>query len=271
MPRSFASLIFSLAVAPALCAQGLDIEPSLTLDTPMELRAEITPIVWWSAIAADISIAPGDSFDVESIDADEPTFAAGAQARIDAQKLTFTLGGFHRSDDAGGVRTRDAIAAGSLVIGAGSRVDWDLDLTSVKATAGYRFDPIIDTERVTLALDAYAGIRYFDLNFRLTSPAGVAAFDEQWALPVVGVRMRLDLPYEFDVLIETDLGYLPLGDTTATSWEIFAGVGYQPIPNVGVRVGFRHLSIRYTDDTGAGDEEFQGFLAGLYAGVVIRF
>ncbi|GAB4547403.1 MAG: hypothetical protein Tsb0013_07160 [Phycisphaerales bacterium] len=267
-----------LFMLPALSfGQSIEVEPALVFEEsvpdvePLEYRAEITPIVWWSSFAGDIAFGAGGSFDLETIDADEPAIAAGAEARLDTERLTFALGGFHRSDSADNQRTGDAITPGGIAVPAGSRVDWDLDLTSLSATAGYRFDDLIPDPEVDLRFDVYAGVRYVDLELALDAPAGSVAFDERWMTPIVGARLRVDLPHDIDVLIDADLGLLPLGDTTTSTWSVFAGVGYQPTPNLGVRVGFRHISLDYNDSSGAGDTEFNGFLAGLYAGVVIRF
>lgn len=265
-----APLILLLLGAPA-CAASLDIDPNLTLEPAPDSRAEIMPIVWWSSLAGDLTIAPGASFDIRNFNADEPTLAAGAEARIDARKLTFAVSGFHRSDSATNAGVTDPVTAGTLNIPRGGTANWDIDLTGATATAGYRFDPLVDDEDVTLSFDVYAGVRYLDLRIDIRSAGSGALFDEAWAMPIAGARLRLDLPYEFEALIELDAGYLPLGDTTLSSWEVFAGFSYHPTPNVGVRAGFRHLSIDYLDESGSGDNKFDGFLAGLYAGVVIRF
>ena len=270
------TLVFQFVLTSALHASqtALDADASLLLDEepqqveePLAYRAAITPIVWWSSLSADIQIAPNASFNTQDFDGDEPTIAFGGEARLDTERLTFALAGFHRSDDLDNVRVTDTVGP----IAAGSRADWELDFTSVSFTAGYRFRDLLDEDDVALKFDVYGGVRAFDVDFGITSGANMLSFDASWVTPVIGGRMRLELPHDFDLLIDGDIGFLPLGDTTSNTWSIFAGFGYHPTPNVGVRVGFRHLSFRYLDESGRDDDEFRGFLAGLYAGVVIRF
>jgi hypothetical protein len=237
-------------------------------DTP---RVELAPIVWFGALAGDIQIAPGGSFDVERIDADEPNIAVGASARVDADRLTFSLSGFHLAADASDQATDEATTIGALALPRGTSVDWDLELTSIKATAGYRFRPILDEGDVSLRFDAYAGARFTDMDITIDALGASERFDESWGVPLVGARMHVDLPRGFALLVESDIGALPLGDTETFVWEIFAGGTWSPSRNVGLRAGFRHISLSYTDETGPGDNEFDGFLAGLYAGLVIRF
>lgn len=276
MRRLLAPLALTLIPSLTL-AKSIGIDASLLLDEdvappadtapPLDYRAQVTPIVWWSSLDADVSIDGGSRFGMETIDGDEPQIAAGAEARLDTQRLTFALGGFHRSDN-----LDNTVATERLdTIAAGSRVDWDLDITSLSFTAGYRFDDLLPEADVDLLLDVYAGVRMFDVDLSISGPGAQLDFDETWAAPVIGGRLRLNLPHDFDVLIDADFGYLPLGDTTVGTWSVFAGFGYHPTANVGLRVGFRHLSFDYTEDVGAGDREFDAFLAGLYAGVVIRF
>ncbi len=258
-------------------ARPLNVEPELAFDAGVldsydEWRVEVAPIAWFSAYSGDLTIAPGTDFALEDIDADEPAWAVGADVRVRSDKFAFSLGGAVRNDSGDDVAA-EPIRAGSITLAAGDAISWESDITVVKATAGYRFEPLVfDTQNdVRLQLDAYAGLRYVDLSFELEGGGNTASFDENWAMPVFGGRLTLDLPYETSMLIESDIGYLPLGDTTVFAWEAFLGFGWQATPNIGARIGFRHLSLRYLDEGGAGDQEFQGFLAGLYLGAVVRF
>ncbi|MEM1423573.1 MAG: outer membrane beta-barrel protein [Planctomycetota bacterium] len=274
MRRTTLLIPFALTSALHASTTPIDANASLLLDEtpepqrdPLAYRAAITPIVWWSALSAEIEIAPNASFNTQDFDADEPTIAVGGEARIDTERLTFALAGFHRSDDLDNIAVTDRVGP----IAPGSRADWEIDFTSVSFTAGYRFEDLLPEDDVGLRFDVYGGVRAFDVDFTIASGANTLGFDESWATPVVGGRMRLELPHDFDLLVDADIGFLPLGDTTTSTWSIFAGFGYHPTPNLGVRVGFRHLAFRYLDESGDADDEFRGFLAGLYAGVVIRF
>ncbi len=90
--------------------------------------------------------------------------------------------------------------------------------------------------------------------------------------PFVGTKAELILYQDFTIDLETSIGgYSWTGDEKSASVDIRVGFQYRPHKNVGAQIGYRMLAFNLSQ--GSGDSEFgwQGAMAGLYAGLVLRF
>jgi opacity protein-like surface antigen len=289
MPPAFALRVRPLAVlvptlalpaAPAL-AQPSDsatrVEPApslLSLERqPVPWTIELAPIVWGAAIEGDFTLGGANEFDARDINADEPSISWGGRALLRAGKLSLHVEAFHLANDSDNQTASQTIAANALTIPRGSLVDWEFEFTNFKGAVGYAFEPFVKNDDVTAFLDLYAGFRYADLSWELASPGiGSTSTDNAWAHPLIGARLTLDLPYNFEFGLESDIGIQPLGEETSFAWEILVGFQWEPVENVGVRFGFRHISSNFESDSDNGDEnDFDFFAAGLYGSVVVRF
>jgi len=94
--------------------------------------------------------------------------------------------------------------------------------------------------------------------------------DNTWIEPVGGVHMIVELPHRFGIDLATNIGGFANGDDSSFSWSISVGFTWAFCKNAAVEIGFRHLSVDLED---GGDEpfKFDGFLAGLWGSVVVRF
>ncbi len=167
---------------------------------------------------------------------------------------------------------------GGVPFSAGERLVSSLDFVSVEAAGWYRFyDNPRGPEpgggfRYRPTWDAMLGGRLYDVGFEIEAPAGTASESGIWAEPYVGLRFGMDLAETFSVDVTASLGYFHDGDDRqSVSWDIIAGFRWNPTRNFGVQLGYRQLAFRLHDGDAQGSFEFNGAVAGLYAGGVLRF
>lgn len=208
----------------------------------------IEPMVWAPALRGDISLPGTASIDVEDLDADENEISPAGRVTIRADKWSFLFRGF-----AFGV---DEDAA-------------EIELAGFDLTAGYNiWTPIDDSDNeVRLAFDLFGGARIHSLDASI----GAAENDNTWFEPIGGARVELDLPHRFGMNVSLDGGGFSSGEDSSFSWDVTVAFTWQPVDNVGLEIGFRHLQMDLTEGDGANESEFDAALAGLFGGVVIRF
>lgn len=279
--RTAAAAALLLSIHAAALAQeagqgGADTagSSSLKLEHPLQKYAvSIEPMVWAPGLRGDIELPGSSKIDVETTDADETQIAPAGRVTIKADRLSFQFRGFAYSND-DTASASGAFDLGGAAIGAGTRIENDIDVYSFDATASWELPTIIDnpTDEVRLAFDVTGGVRVTSIDMSL-SPAGGgagASLDDVWAMPILGARMKLDLPHRTGLNVAGDVGWLPTDDE-AFSWDITVSFFWMPLENVGLEIGFRHLQQDLEEGEGAGRGNFDAALAGLFGALVIRF
>lgn len=246
---------------------------ALRLDERRAWNVQLEGRWWYPALNGSVQIAPGDSFEVEVVDADEPRSAPLAELTIRDGRFVFEASGFGYGFD----QTKTAkqpFTAGGITFDRGDPVDVTIDYISAEATAGYSFPSIVGgkDKPVDLFFDVYAGARMYDVDVGLGVPGGTSVLrGDTWIDPIVGFRMNLDMPEGLGLEVSLDAGGWPIGDNTSFTWDVTVAFQWMVTPNAGVEVGFRHLSVDHSAGSGDGRFEFDAALAGLFAGVAIRF
>ena len=147
-------------------------------------------------------------------------------------------------------------------------------LTIIEAGALYEVARWPGTERSFTALDAYAGIRYWNLstqvNLDLTgtldfSDPRLARFDRsrtinvadsgtlQWVDPVIGLRLRHQFTPSQEIMLKADVGGFGISGSSTFSWQVAALYSYTwqfdgyAIAALG---GYRALSTSISFDSG---------------------
>jgi hypothetical protein len=120
------------------------------------------------------------------------------------------------------------------------------------------------------SIDAVAGGRFWHLNNSLdllagTLPATTAGQTQSWVDPVLGARFRLNLNKGWFVNLKGDAGGFGVG--SQLTYQIYSGVGKEFKERYSLLLGYRYLSVDYTN---------AGFLydthmSGLVSGFGIRF
>ncbi len=236
------------------------------------------PFVWYVAPGGDLKL-PGGGQDVklEVMDMDNPRLSPAAEFDLKFGNWRFTLGGFSFQGKTDASAATESGQIGGVSFSAGDLLKSELDLQSFQATAGYRvweeaLNPRDGIYALVFGLDVLAGARIYDVSASVQQAAGpdVPSTSEFFAEPIAGVRADFDFYRAFSIDLRTTAGYMP-GDRSVWSLDIALSGVYRPVENVGVMIGYRQLL--FDLDSGDGDEEFRfsGGLAGLFAGIELRF
>lgn len=257
---------------------GLD-HPSWTL--------RLEPMAWYASFAGDLEMPgnPGtaqNAFDLENFDLDEPRFAPVGFVHIQFDKWRFSVGGvFVSADDREGSVDQGG-TLGDLNLAAGDVTNSSIDFWSAEIQAAYRLihkkmgTTQDGKDRVVFGLEPVVGVRMYSADVEIEALSGASSGlstsgDDTFYEPIAGLKLEGEFAEAFTVDLQTNFGYGPWNDRESFSWDIMIGGAWRPIPNVGVRIGYRQLL--FDLESGSGSETFHldGSLAGLMLGVEVRF
>lgn len=167
---------------------------------------------------------------------------------------------------------------GAVPFNTGDPATISLDFTTFQAEVGYRL-PVSGRVRegrphptFFSTWEVTAGARFFDVQTRFALPAGVAEGHDFFAAPYAGFRIDFEIVHGFSVDASVNVGYFnDGGDTSTYTSDVVAGFIWRPIENVGIEIGYRQVAFDLKSGKGTDEFHWDGALAGLYAGVVIRF
>lgn len=230
---------------------------------------KLQPRVWYLAPTADIRLPGSEStVDLDDLDANQPRIGPYGELTIQADAWQFTLSGADFSASSSTLARR-GLTLGDLTIAPGARVDTSLDLTFGQFSAGYRLvNHRFDPEAANVGrLWVLGGVRVYEFQTEVSTGALIDQAEEFWAEPFAGVRGELQLVDDFSIDLEITGGYS--GD--ASSLDVAVGFQWRPVDWFGAQIGYRILRAGLEDGDGTDRYEFDGSLAGLFAGVVLRF
>lgn len=109
---------------------------------------------------------------------------------------------------------------------------------------------------VTERLDAYAGVRYWDVDSTVTvvggGPLGEdinGSLSEDWVDLIYGLRYALPLGDKWTFILRGDIA--PFGTGSDFSWHSSAFFDWRLSEHANVLVGYRYLDVDYDDGEGA--------------------
>ncbi|TCT02198.1 hypothetical protein [Aquabacter spiritensis] len=123
----------------------------------------------------------------------------------------------------------------------------------------------------TFDIDAGAGLRFWNLDNRLTigpglAPAGIAHdVSQSWLDPILAGRVSARLGGPWSVVLLGDVGGFDLG--ARLTWQVIGTVNYQWNENLALRAGYRALSVDYQN----GDFLYDVLMQGPILGATYRF
>jgi hypothetical protein len=256
---------------------------------------EILPSVWFVAPSGKLALpvnsgtgpagftTAGDEVKVNDINLDSNRLSPSGELHLSSGRFRLTFQGADfeltrdrtfpdRAGRLGAVAFTRADALkidfsfGTYEVTAGYRV-WDRDFKAAGSSTGYAVDAVV-------GLYALAGVRMYDVDIdvqRLTGTFARAEASHFFAEPVVGARLEADFVEAFALELQLDAGYLPGGDHESSSIDVALAFSWRPSRNFGVRLGWRQVAFDLADGSGASKFEYDGRLAGLFIGAVIRF
>lgn len=299
-----ALILAALPLAPAraqsvsadLPVQPTEPAPSLCPPPDPEWTVQIEPSFWYVAPSGKVKLpansgtgnsasAPGDSVKIERLNLDSPRFEPTGEVHFSGGRLRFTFSGATYSVERDDTTADSSFRLGSVNVASGDALDVKFDFSTVEVTGGYRvwgrdFCDADHTQSPLNAIGAVArlyvigGGRFYNTSFevtRLTRGIASAEADQFFGEPILGVRAEADLARNFTLDLQITAGGLPLGQTSSFSGDIQAGFHWRPFANVGFQFGYRQLAFWLSDGEDAEEFEYNGRLAGLYAGLEVRF
>lgn len=308
LPRRTPSLLAltpAAVLALAAAASGQETSPAAAADLQQEFhvgdltltaalndqrpwRVQIEPMLWWTSPSGKLRLpgaggaASGDKVRVERLNLDTPRFSPAGEVHInaDAWRFSFSAGAFSLSRDE---TTADAsFQLGDVDVVEGDTLETDFDYMTAEVTAGYRFyrrDFAAHSEKpenavpVLLSLYGLGGVRVYDLDIHVANHTrgGAAASDQFFVEPILGLRAELEIDHDFTIDLQISGGVYADSDRSVSSLDIVVGFAWQPTEHFGWQIGWRQILTWMEDGEDDAAFEYDGGLAGLYTGVVIRF
>jgi hypothetical protein len=139
--------------------------------------------------------------------------------------------------------------------------DAEAEADTLVATLGAAYRVV---DRAEGWLDLVAGGRLWSVDTDVTFETGLlpkrkTGVSESWADPVVGLRGQIDLGSGFAATAYADIG----GGASDLTWQVLGTLDYRFSDRVEARIGYRHLSVDYSDGGFVWDVEMSGPIIGL--------
>lgn len=232
--------------------------------------------VWYAGPAGDVRM-PGAAnsarTDLSDLNADNPRLSpyGSLTLRAPAEKIFFVAQGGGNSLNAS-VTAAGAFQLGNIAVNAGDNIRSEVDLASFELLMGYGPISLVGApgEVTRLDLGLMGGVRLVEQRFTFTSGASQTRMEDTYAAPAFGARLNAQLSREFSAEATSIIGFWP----DRTSGDIDINFNYTPGGKddwLTLQVGYRLLAFEFSRGAGASTREFSGSLAGLYAGLQLKF
>lgn len=239
------------------------------------------PSIWYVAPSGDLRLPQTGAGAIKAtpvmvreLNNDSPRVSPFAEVNLTKGRSGITLRGFAFAASGRAYRSNITGTIGDIDFNAGDRLASSLDFASFEAEYHYRFEwTTSDPTKLRPSIDLVGGARLYWVDWKVEqiAPAGIASSaDELFAEPFIGFKGRVDFGEKFTIDLQNTFGYSPL-DQSVASWDVMVGFQWRPLHNLGVQIGYRQLLFRMDTGDGAADFEYDGALAGLYAGLVFKF
>ncbi|MCB9845798.1 MAG: hypothetical protein H6811_07440 [Phycisphaeraceae bacterium] len=272
------ALILGLAgAAPVAPAQ----EPGEDRPSVFDWEVQVEPRVWFAATSGDLRL-PGSTEEVTfaDLDLDEPGLRPGFEVQFHRDPWRITVSGFFLDEQAtttpGFGGSVGGLTFSPTDVLRSSVSQWSLDVSGGYVLHRYRGEPdgrgAID---VASDLEVIGGVRThaadIDVSLSGASPMVTTGDSQFFAEPFAGIRWTLDLYEQLTLEAEGNVGGFAVGDHSSISLDLGASIAWRPIHNMGVHFGYRQLAYSLSDGDGPGEFSLFGAVAGLYAGLSLRF
>ena len=251
---------------------------------------DFEPAIWFTAPNGNIRLAGnsttgnGQAFTAKDLNLDSTRISPFGEIQARRGKWRLALRGFNFGLNNQGVQVGSAGQIGSASFQPGDTLSSSMDLLSLSADVGYEISTtsrgFLDSgaPKYKLSVILLGGIRSIDTSFRsevfrpgTSTPIATTQSDALHAHPYGGVRLEMELFEDFTIDLLSTLGGLTIGDTESWSSDILVGFQWNPTPHFGAQIGYRQLLMGIEQNNAPTEFSWQGGMAGLYGGTVIRF
>lgn len=209
----------------------------------------IAPYVWGPQFETTLNIGPNPpvSDSTSIFDILNSAFLIAGEAR----NRRWSIGGEFNYLNLG-----DDISVGRLE----NIASWELDGTMISLAAGYA---AFEDDRSRL--EAFGGLRHWDLELSTTVRGFTASIDRDWTDPVIGARYSRALGERWSVAAMGNVGGFSVG--SKFQWEALVQANWKWTDTVSVAGGYRHLKVDFEDDNSVVDL----LLTGPYVALAFNF
>ncbi len=272
-------LALALGAAITVAAQAQDVPKDALLTPPSDrwtIRFE--PSVFYAAPGGEMRL-PGsaNTFKFVDLDLEAPRASPYAELHVRSGDYRVTVSGFAVSLEEVGKVATGPNQIGPIAVNTGDLIESSFSLACGEAVFARQLggpDAVNGLQNHDFALnfEALGGVRFYDVRLDARAPGGSTSADEFFITPIVGLKATMNIVDRFDIDLQVTTGVFSTGaDRSVFCMEILNGYTYRPVPNVGLQVGYRLSYYDMQSGNGLARFEYSGAVAGLFAGVVIRF
>lgn len=282
---ALAPLALLLTVGPARAQEeaGGAITP---VQDPWTLKFE--PAGWYVATNGKVRLpgtagsGNGESYRLEDVNLDSPRLSPLGELQLRRGDWRIRVSGVGVSTGTRGSVQPAAGQIGGVSFAAGDELRSEIDMYSFGADGAYAVHTFTTGTlreggpKFRSTVLALVGVRAISADissqvFTSGSGGATASGDAFGAHPYAGVRWEMDIYGDFSIDLATSLGGMKLGDSESWSSDIMVGFQWNPTPSLGAQIGYRQLLFGVESGSAPGELSWQGGLAGVYAGAVLRF
>ncbi|MEO0629457.1 MAG: hypothetical protein AAFY46_01855 [Planctomycetota bacterium] len=235
--------------------------------------AEVEANVWYASPGGDISIGGTQLTGTAGFNLDSPRATPMVEAHLRYDPWTFTIRGSLLDVGARTTLTQ-AETLGAATFAAGDSVSSGYRLDEVVFRGGYRvyqFDADANARgrpMLSVGVDLKGGLRLYDGTFGVEGPVSSAGVSFTHVEPLIGFTADIAFDDRYEIQLQNTYGGLPtIDDRSSFTFDLQATFKYRFLDNAAVQLGYR---IRRNVLVGS-DYELDGAVAGVFAGLTVRF
>lgn len=245
---------------------------------------------WYQSPGGDLTMpggaVSGENIDLDELNMDSPKLSPFGKLRFQRDKLRIGLSGSQFSADRSST-VGSAQTIGDVPIYAGERSNLDFSHWSLETDAMYEVFSYVDgsttdgRDEVRLRGLLGGGLRAtnvgidFDVTPTDASRSGLepvhVGYDGTFVELIAAASLEIDLYEKWFISVDVSGGGFGLDGRSASSLAIEPTFTWHPSSRVGVEVGYRMLIHRLEDGDAPAQFEWNGSMAGVFAGVSVRF
>lgn len=277
---ALAPVLLCALLGQAALAQPADApEP----EDPWTLKFE--PVAWYVAIEGNVrfpgsaAAGNGETYTAADLNLDSPQISPQGELHLQRGRWRARISSSALDVNDRGVEATTTGQIGAVPFGSGDTLRSSVDLFTLAADGQYRlyrYHSEPGSVPIRSSIFALAGVRAIDLEASTEvlsngSARGTASGDALHAHPYAGLRWEMDVLEDFTLDLTTSIGGLSTGDNESWSSDILVGFQWNPTASFGAQVGYRQLLFGIETDEAPREFAWQGGIAGVYAGIVVKF
>ena len=214
-----------------------------------EWEFRLSPYGWFAGFKGEVAGIPGfppTTVDISPSDAFDDSEIAVMAMFEGKKKGKGLLMDFMYSD----TESEDAIA-GSITL---------TSRTKTTVVSGAYLHEVYNQENTVI--DAFGGIRYWNIDTHLSLGGPGAGHTESWVDPMIGIKGRTALG-DTDFYASAGAAIGGFGMNSDLFYDVNVNVGYQWSDSIGTTIGYRLYDLDYENDGFIYDVRQQGWVIGL--------